>query len=53
MARFDIYPDIKHRLLHGLDDIAMTNQMGEAIDLFEDEREAKHWVGTTNLEIPA
>jgi 3-isopropylmalate/(R)-2-methylmalate dehydratase small subunit len=53
MARFEIDPDIKHRLLHGLDDIAMTQQMSEAIDMFEDQRETKTWVGTTNLEIPA
>jgi len=53
MARFDIDPDIKHRLLHGLDDIAMTLTMGEAIDLFESERRQPGWVGTTNLEISA
>jgi len=53
MARFEIDPDIKHRLLHGLDDIAMTQQMGEAIDMFEDQREHPGWIGTTNLEIPA
>ena len=53
MARFDIDPDVKHRLLHGLDDIAMTLTMGEAIDLFESERRQPGWVGTTNLEISA
>ena len=52
-ARFDIDPDIKHRLLHGLDDIAMTLTLGEAIDLFESERRQPGWVGTTNLEISA
>ncbi len=39
VARFDVDPETKHRLLHGLDDIGMTLKMGEAIDLFEHERE--------------
>jgi 3-isopropylmalate/(R)-2-methylmalate dehydratase small subunit len=38
-ARFDIDPDIKHRLLNGLDDIALSLQQGEAIDAYERERE--------------
>ncbi len=37
--RFEIDPDIKHRLLNGLDDIALTLEQGEAIDAFERERE--------------
>jgi 3-isopropylmalate/(R)-2-methylmalate dehydratase small subunit len=36
---FDIDPDIKHRLVNGLDDIAMTLQMAEALDLYEAQRE--------------
>jgi len=51
MARFEIDPDIKHRLLHGLDDIAMTLTMGEAIDMYESDRQQPGWVGTTNLEV--
>ena len=38
-ASFDIDPDIKHRLLEGLDDIALTLQQGEAIDAYEAQRE--------------
>jgi 3-isopropylmalate/(R)-2-methylmalate dehydratase small subunit len=36
---FDIDQDIKHRLVNGLDDIAMTLQMAEALDRYEAERE--------------
>ena len=38
-ARFEIDPDIKHRLLNGLDDIALSLQQGEAIDAYERDRE--------------
>jgi 3-isopropylmalate/(R)-2-methylmalate dehydratase small subunit len=38
-ARFDIDPEIKHRLLNGLDDIALTLEQGEAIDAYEHDRE--------------
>jgi 3-isopropylmalate/(R)-2-methylmalate dehydratase small subunit len=34
-ARFEIDPEIKRRLLGGLDDIAMTLEQGEAIDAYE------------------
>ncbi len=34
-ASFDIDPEIKHRLLNGLDDIAMTLQQDEAIAAYE------------------
>jgi 3-isopropylmalate/(R)-2-methylmalate dehydratase small subunit len=34
-ASFEIDPEIKHRLLNGLDDIAMTLEQGEAIDAYE------------------
>jgi 3-isopropylmalate/(R)-2-methylmalate dehydratase small subunit len=37
--RFDIDPEIKHRLLNGLDDIALTLEQAEAIDRYEAERE--------------
>ena len=35
VARFEIDGAIKHRLLHGLDDIAMTLQQASAIDAYE------------------
>ena len=38
-ARFDIDPQIKHRLLNGLDDIALTLEQGDAIATYESERE--------------
>jgi 3-isopropylmalate/(R)-2-methylmalate dehydratase small subunit len=38
-AHFDIDPEIKHRLLNGLDDIALTLAQGEAIDAYEHDRE--------------
>ena len=38
-ASFDIDPEIKHRLLNGLDDIALTLQQDDAIAAYERERE--------------
>jgi 3-isopropylmalate/(R)-2-methylmalate dehydratase small subunit len=38
-ARFEIDPEIKHRLLNGLDDIAMTLGQGDAIEAYEHDRE--------------
>jgi 3-isopropylmalate/(R)-2-methylmalate dehydratase small subunit len=38
-ASFEIDPDIKHRLLNGLDDIALSLQQGDAIDAYERDRE--------------
>ncbi len=38
-AHFDIDPEIKHRLLNGLDDIALTLEQGDAIADYESERE--------------
>src|SRR5207248_11110178 len=38
-ARFEIEPEIKHRLLNGLDDIALTLAEEDAIASFERERE--------------
>jgi 3-isopropylmalate/(R)-2-methylmalate dehydratase small subunit len=38
-ARFDIDPDLRHRLLNGLDDIALSLQRGDAITAYEHERE--------------
>jgi 3-isopropylmalate/(R)-2-methylmalate dehydratase small subunit len=38
-ASFDIDPEIKHRLLNGLDDIALTLQQDDAIATYERDRE--------------
>ena len=38
-ARFEIDPEIKHRLLNGLDDIALTLQQDEAIGAYERDLE--------------
>jgi 3-isopropylmalate/(R)-2-methylmalate dehydratase small subunit len=38
-ARFEIDPEVKHRLLNGLDDIALTLEQVQAISAFERERE--------------
>jgi 3-isopropylmalate/(R)-2-methylmalate dehydratase small subunit len=38
-ARFDIDPDIKHRLLNGLDDIAMSLEREKEIDAYERDRQ--------------
>jgi 3-isopropylmalate/(R)-2-methylmalate dehydratase small subunit len=38
LAQFDIDPSVKHRLLHGLDDIGLTLQNAADIDAFEKRR---------------
>jgi 3-isopropylmalate/(R)-2-methylmalate dehydratase small subunit len=38
-ARFEVDPDVKHRLLNGLDEIALTLQQDEAIDAYERQQE--------------
>ncbi|MDP8942868.1 MAG: 3-isopropylmalate dehydratase small subunit [Actinomycetota bacterium] len=38
-VRFETDPDIRHRLLNGLDDIGITLRQAEAIDRYERERE--------------
>jgi 3-isopropylmalate/(R)-2-methylmalate dehydratase small subunit len=38
-ARFEIDPEIKHRLLNGLDDVALTLDQEDAIAAFERDRE--------------
>ena len=40
-ASFDIDPDIKHRLLNGLDDIALTLNHADEIRAFEAKRKAE------------
>lgn len=44
-AGFEIDPEIRHRLLNGLDDIALTLARAEAIDAYEAERERSGWAG--------
>ena len=39
VASFEIDPEIKHRLLGGLDDIALSLQQGDAIAAYESDRE--------------
>jgi 3-isopropylmalate/(R)-2-methylmalate dehydratase small subunit len=38
-AKFEIDPDVKHRLLGGLDDIGLTLQQDEAIEAYERQRQ--------------
>ena len=38
-ARFQIDPDVKHRLLNGLDEIALTLEQADQIDAYESRRE--------------
>jgi 3-isopropylmalate/(R)-2-methylmalate dehydratase small subunit len=38
---FEIDPDVRHRLLHGLDDIALTLEGVAAIDAYERDRESR------------
>ncbi len=40
LAAFDVDPAVKHRLLHGLDDIGLTLQHGPEIAAFEERRPA-------------
>ncbi|MCD6727452.1 MAG: 3-isopropylmalate dehydratase small subunit [Solirubrobacteraceae bacterium] len=47
VARFEIDPETKHRLLHGLDDIALTLQQAAAIDAYEHDRERSGPVTTS------
>ena len=46
-AEFDIDPEIKRRLLGGLDDIGVTLQSADAIDRYEAEREREGPVTTS------
>ena len=48
-ARFEIDPDIKHRLLNGLDDIALTLQKDDAIAAYEARRASGPGPVTTAL----
>ena len=46
---FAVEPDVKHRLLNGLDDIAITLENGAAIDSFESAAGAARGPVTTSL----
>ncbi len=50
LARFEIDPDTKHRLLHGLDDIALTLRQEEAIAAYEGSRERPGPVTTSRRD---
>ncbi|HEY2317803.1 MAG TPA: 3-isopropylmalate dehydratase small subunit [Solirubrobacteraceae bacterium] len=50
-ARFDIDPDIKHRLLNGLDDIALTLEQEDAIAGYEHDRQRLGWVGPSTVAL--
>ena len=47
VARFEIEPDLKYRLMNGLDDIALSLERVEDIDRYERERERPGPVTTT------
>ena len=49
VVRFEIDEQVKHRLFHGLDDIAVTLQNAEAIDAFEATGRADRGPVTTAL----
>ena len=49
VEKFEIDEEVKHRLLHGLDDIGMTLQRAKAIDEFEESGHADHGPVTTAL----
>jgi 3-isopropylmalate/(R)-2-methylmalate dehydratase small subunit len=48
-AQFEIEPEVKHRLLNGLDDIGLTLEQGDAIDAYESTRERP---GPVTVELP-
>jgi 3-isopropylmalate/(R)-2-methylmalate dehydratase small subunit len=48
-ASFEIDPEIRRRLLEGLDDIGVTLQLADAIDRYEAERERSGPVTTTGM----
>jgi 3-isopropylmalate/(R)-2-methylmalate dehydratase small subunit len=47
--RFEIEPDVKHRLLNGLDDIGITLEAADSIDAFEGSGAADRGPVTTSL----
>jgi 3-isopropylmalate/(R)-2-methylmalate dehydratase small subunit len=49
VVRFEIDEEVKHRLMHGLDEIALTLQRAEKIDAFEDSGGSDRGPVTTSL----
>jgi 3-isopropylmalate/(R)-2-methylmalate dehydratase small subunit len=49
VVKFEIDEEVKHRLLHGLDDIAMTLQRADAIDTYEEAGHADLAPSTAQL----
>ena len=49
VVRFDIDEEVRHRLLHGLDDVALTLANEEAIRTFEQSGAADRGPATTSL----
>jgi 3-isopropylmalate/(R)-2-methylmalate dehydratase small subunit len=49
VVRFEVDEEVRHRLLHGLDDIGITLQIEAAIDAFEASGRADHGPVTTAL----
>jgi 3-isopropylmalate/(R)-2-methylmalate dehydratase small subunit len=49
VVKFEIDEQVKHRLLHGLDDIGITLQDAAAIDRFEASGAGDHGPVTTGL----
>jgi 3-isopropylmalate/(R)-2-methylmalate dehydratase small subunit len=48
---FALDPEIRHRLLNGLDDIAMTLESEAEIAAYERERERRGWAGPSTTEL--
>jgi 3-isopropylmalate/(R)-2-methylmalate dehydratase small subunit len=49
VVKFEIDEEVKHRLLHGLDDIGLTLQNADAIDAYEAAGRADAAPSTANL----
>jgi 3-isopropylmalate/(R)-2-methylmalate dehydratase small subunit len=51
-AAFEIDHEIRHRLLNGLDDIAMTLEQGAEIDAYESEHDRERgWAATATTAL--
>jgi 3-isopropylmalate/(R)-2-methylmalate dehydratase small subunit len=48
---FEIDHEIRHRLLNGLDDIALTLEQGAEIDAYEEEHERSGWARTVTTSL--
>jgi 3-isopropylmalate/(R)-2-methylmalate dehydratase small subunit len=49
VVRFDVDKEVRHRLLHGLDDIGITLENAAAIEAFEKSGRADQGASTTSL----